>query len=162
MFFYPDLMVDKVTDINDGILRGLRIKNILLDIDDTISPNDGTAVTNDILNWIETLRKKSYRIVLISNNSRDRAEHFAGMLDVPCVYKAMKPLPFGINKGMRLLSAERDNTVLIGDQIFTDVVGSRLCKIKSILVEPLNKEGGFFLKLKRLLEGRIKCSCRQK
>ncbi len=162
MFFYPDLMVDKITNINGGILSGLGVKNILLDIDDTISPNDGTAISSDTLNWVGMLKEKSYKIALISNNSEDRAEYFAKILGTPYVYKAMKPLPFGINKCMRLISAKRDNTVLIGDQIFTDVVGARLCKIKSILVEPLNKEGGFFLKFKRLLEGRIRCSCRQR
>lgn len=154
--FYPDLFVDKITDINLKVLCKLNIKNILLDIDDTVSPNNAVNISKDIIQWICMLKENSNKIVIVSNNSKERVEYFAKKLDVPYIYKATKPLPFGINKAMKIISAKKNNTALIGDQIFTDVLGAKFCSIKSILIEPLNKNSGFFLKFKRSIEAKIK------
>ena len=68
----------------------------------------------------------------------------------------LKPLPFNFNKARRLYNAKKEQTAIIGDQIFTDIVGGNIANIKTILVEPFEPktEGGFFFRLKRRLERR--------
>lgn len=154
--FYPDLMVNSIDKVTSEILYSLNIKNVLLDIDDTISPNKEIIISESIQKWICSIKQNSIKAIIISNNSKERAEYFASKLDIPYIYRAMKPLPFGIKRAMKLISGKKNNTAIIGDQIFTDVLGAKICGIKSILVEPLSKDGNMLIRFKRYIEFYIK------
>ena len=154
--FCPDLFVNKLTDISYNLLTSMKIKNIILDIDDTISPNFIYSIPEDIEDWVKILKAQSFNLVIASNASYNRVKFFSEKLQVPFMHRAMKPLPFKIHKTMDLISGTKFNTVIIGDQIFTDVLAAKLAGIKSILVEPLSKSGSCSLKFKRRLESLIK------
>lgn len=159
--FYPDLFVNKLTDISYNLLYSMKIKTVLLDIDDTISPNLLYFVPQNIKDWVEMLKAQSLSLIIITNSSYNRANFFAKRLQIPFIYRAMKPLPFSIYKAINLISGSKSNTIIIGDQIFTDVLAAKLAGIKSILVEPLSKSGSRSLRLKRHLEDLIKNNIRK-
>lgn len=154
--FYPNLLVDKITDINIDILSELNIKNILLDIDDTISPGSTVSISDEIDEWLKMLKSHFINLAIISNNSRERVECFSQKLHIPYVCRSMKPLPFGVYKAMDLISANKSTVAIVGDQIFTDILAAKFVGIKSILVEPLSMDGSFTLKIKRGLEYLVK------
>lgn len=156
--FYPDLLVNKITDVTPDMLDKLNIKSILLDVDDTISPKDRISVSKEISDWIDGIKKHSFGLVIISNNSFARVESLAKKIQIPYLCRAMKPFPWGVRKAMRLISANKSKTAIIGDQIFTDVLAAKFSGIKSILVEPMDMDGNFTLKAKRRLELLIKNS----
>ena len=77
----------------------------------------------------------------------------AERLGLPCVSKAMKPLPWGVWSAMQKLHAGLSQTAMVGDQLFADVMAGRLAGIRSILVEPIHpEEEPWFTRLKRLPE----------
>jgi hypothetical protein len=82
-----------------------------------------------------------------------RIQRFAERLGLPCVAKALKPLPWGVRSAMRLLQAAPAQTAMVGDQLFADVMAGRLAGVRTILVRPLHpEEEPWFTRLKRLPE----------
>ncbi len=154
--FYPDLLIAKITDISYDMLYKLDIKTILLDVDDTISPKGASSISKEILEWINIIKSHSVGLVILSNNSLSRVKSLSQKIEVPCICRSMKPFPWSIHKAMKLVSADKSKTAIIGDQIFTDVLAAKLSGIKSILVEPMDMDGDFMLKFKRKLECLIK------
>lgn len=154
--FEPDLFVKKITNITEIDLKKLNIENILLDIDDTIVPNNVNKISEDVLGWCAKIRNSCLGVAIISNNSEERTKYFANKFDVPYIYRAKKPLPFRINRLMKLIHANKSNSAIIGDQLFTDILGARICGIKAILVEPMGEANGIKFKLRRRLEYCIK------
>jgi predicted HAD superfamily phosphohydrolase YqeG len=76
----------------------------------------------------------------------------AAQLDVPAVANALKPLPFGFLRAVRLLGTPRRATVVIGDQLFTDVLGAKLLGVRAVLTEPLVPVDFPLTRVLRLLE----------
>lgn len=156
----PDLCVNSITDVTYKLLNDMGITNLLIDIDETISLKDSYELYEGVEHWFDIMKKNSIGMVLISNNSEQRVYTISNKLNVPYVFRAMKPMGFGINKAFMAIPCKKINTAMVGDQIFTDVLGANLYGIRSILTEPLSKERGIFMKIKRLAErpvrGRIK------
>ena len=71
-------------------------------------------------------------------------------LDTLCF--AMKPLPIGYLRAARRLKVKCRECVIVGDQIFTDVVGANLCGMKSVLLDPIEPEDGLTFKVRRFFE----------
>ena len=80
---------------------------------------------------------------------------FAKRLGLPFVANSMKPLPFGYRRALRILSLPKKNLAVVGDQLFTDVLGAHLAGIRAILVDPVDEGGGAMLRFRRIFEKRI-------
>ena len=93
-----------------------------------------------------------FKICLVSNNNRKRVYRFNQKLKVHAIYNTLKPLRRKLRKGMNFLGTDLDNTVLIGDQMFTDVLGGNRLKIKTILVKPIQDNEQWITKVKRSTE----------
>ena len=150
--FFPDRHAPSVYDIPYDELKSKGYINILFDIDNTLErvsvPTPGRA----LVSFFNGLTEAGFSVCLLSNGRRRRVSTFAAALDVPYVCKASKPLFHGANKALALLGADKASSVIIGDQIFTDVLCGRLNKIYTVLVRPLSNEEEWFVKLKRLIE----------
>ena len=120
---FPDYYLDSVLSIDlDGLLaRG--ITNILLDMDNTILPRDKDEIPVELHSWALSLKEKGFKVCLLSNNWHDRIMNVAGDLGFELVSKAVKPLPPAYLMALHKLGAKPRNTVMIGDQLFTDVLG---------------------------------------
>lgn len=154
--FTPTYYTKKVTDITYDFLNRNKFKGIILDIDDTLAPHRYPIPEKEVITWINNLKNSGIKIVLVSNNFKDRVGKFAKQLSVPYICMGMKPLPFGIKKAIKMLNISIQNLLVVGDQIFTDIVGANFLKIKSVLVEPVSKSKTILLKIKRFLEKPIR------
>ncbi len=151
-FFKPTYFLDTVTDIDFDFLKKAEIKNLLIDIDDTLTVHDEAEINTQYRKWIDYMKSKNIKMVLVSNNFKNRVEKFAKKIKLPYVHFSLKPLPYGIKKSLESHMLSKDRTALIGDQIFTDILAANICGIKSILVNPLSEGKGKFLKVKRWAE----------
>ena len=95
-------------------------------------------------------------MIIISNNSAERVRPFAESLGLPFIEKSAKPLPKGFRRACARLGVSPRETAVIGDQIFTDVVGGNLIGARVFLTEPLGPETDGFIKFKRHLEKWVK------
>lgn len=139
MSTFPDYYVNSVFDIDLEMLKEMGIKNVLLDLDNTILSREEDEINEYARAWVINLKAQGFKVCLISNNWAKRLQQLAGDLGIEIVSKAVKPLPFAFLHSLRRLGARPDDTVMIGDQLFTDVLGARFLTIKTIMVKPLSE-----------------------
>jgi HAD superfamily phosphatase (TIGR01668 family) len=137
MALRPDLYCRAVTDIDvdDLVRRG--ITALLIDLDNTLVPRNTIDAAPDVRAWMTLVRERGLKICIVSNNWHERVMDAEDSLGVPVVGKSTKPLPGGFRRGLRLLGATSSKAAVIGDQIFTDVLGGNLVGATTILVTPL-------------------------
>ncbi|MDD3654163.1 MAG: YqeG family HAD IIIA-type phosphatase [Desulfotomaculaceae bacterium] len=135
--FYPRIFVASVTDIQVEMLRKLGIKGILFDLDNTIVSRDSNQFPQHILYYLNMLRAQGFKLGIISNNGRRRVTSIAGLLEIPAVPRAIKPWARPFRRAMKMLGTSASETALVGDQIFTDILGGNLAGLHTILVVPM-------------------------
>jgi HAD superfamily phosphatase (TIGR01668 family) len=150
--FYPDMMVDRVQDIDLNILKKKSIKGLILDIDNTLVPEHVEEADQNAVDWIEGLKKDGFKVCIVSNATKKRVVRFNEKLQLFAIHRAKKPVSFAFRKAARLMDIDAGQIAMIGDQIFTDVFGSKRVGMFSILVKPIHLKEAFFVKLKRLPE----------
>ena len=154
--FQPKERVNSIFKIDLEKLKGMGIKALLMDIDNTIVPMGSSEIKKEVKDWILFSKNSGFRICLISNSIRiKRAKNIAKILDVPIIIPAAKPFPFIFRRALKILSREPSEAAVIGDQVFMDILGGNLCKIHTILVKPITEESFFVRKWMRWLEEKV-------
>ncbi len=148
----PDYRFNCILDITAEDIKNSGARFVLLDTDNTLALHGSQEPLEGVSEWISEIRKSGIEPIILSNNSRERIEPFAEKLGIPFVYKSAKPLSKGFKIACKKLSANPEETAVIGDQIFTDVLGGKLFGSKVFLTEPLGPETNRFIKFKRILE----------
>lgn len=153
---YPDAYFNKVEEITIEFLNKNAIKALILDIDNTLI-DYSKIMTSSVENWAKNLKGQGVKIYILSNsNKKKKVENIAKILDVPYIYFGKKPLKMGFKKAKKELKEESKNIAVVGDQIFTDVIGGNRCKMFTILVEPINEKDFWYTRWKRPIENKIK------
>lgn len=156
--FYPTYFAEKVTDINVNFLKHIGIKGVVLDIDNTLVAYQVSHAGIKVVDWINELRYNKIKIILLSNNTESRVKAFAETLDLPYISMSMKPLTKNLKKAINIISCHPQDVLVIGDQVFTDILSANIMKIRSILVTPIEDSSKGMLKIKRILEKPIRKS----
>ena len=152
MLFKPSLWIKNVLSIDEEFLSKHGIDALILDLDNTLSMHGDPAAEQGIPEWLDRMRALGVKMVVVSNNTNRRVAPLARKLGLPFIANGAKPLTIGINRALRYLGTERARTAVVGDQIFTDVMGGNLARTKTILVEPFHLEKGVLFKIKRAAE----------
>ena len=154
--FKPNYILNSVTDITPEFLDKNNIKALLLDVDNTLSvAHANKTLRNGVPEWLSDMREADISMMILSNAKKKRAVRFADSVGLDVVGLAAKPLPFGYLRAVKKLRVKRKNVAIVGDQIFTDVMGGNLSGVKTILVTDITPEEKPFFKLKRKLERKM-------
>ncbi len=152
----PTAAVRSVTDITPGLLRQMGVDAVLLDVDNTLaSPYEKTPY-DGVQEWIDEIKSSGFAVVICSNNFGKRIRPFAKSVGLDCVSMSLKPLPFGFIRAKKKLREKPDSVVVVGDQIYTDVLGANMGRMKSILLIPKSEEHGITIAIRRRLEVKIR------
>lgn len=133
------LSVPKVTDIDFESLLQNGKSVFLFDFDNTISFWKSSEIPTDIVQVFELLKSRGAMIFIISNG-RPRKLNY----EIPAIWHAMKPLTWKVRLKLRNLLREKDKIVVVGDQLFTDVLFGNLLGAYTIKVEPIDLQREFF------------------
>ena len=153
MLFHPNYMKYRAWDITCDFLAQRGIQGLILDIDNTLATHDNPTPADQVLNWVSQMKQGGIGLIIISNNSYDRVTPFANLLGLPCVCNAKKPLPGGYKKAVAQLGLPTKAVAMVGDQIFTDILGGNLAGVQTILTEPIDTATELRqIKFKRKLE----------
>ena len=152
MLFKPDIWIKNVLRIDEDFLKKHGIDALILDLDNTLSMHGDPAAEEGIPEWLDSMRAIGLKMVVVSNNTNRRVAPLARKLGLPFIANGAKPLTIGITRALRYLGTERKRTAVVGDQIFTDVMGGNLARTITILVEPFHMEKNVFFKIKRAAE----------
>jgi len=150
--FKPTAMKKDVLEITPDFLKDLGVKAVLLDIDNTLASYKSHEPINGAVEWVKTIQNAGFKVIVVSNNFEKRVNPIAAKFGLPFITFAMKPLPFGYLRASKILGVKCRECAIIGDQIFTDVMGANLCSMKSVLLEPIEVETGFSYDIRRGLE----------
>jgi HAD superfamily phosphatase (TIGR01668 family) len=151
----PTKIYDSVSSIDFDDLRSLNIKGILIDIDNTLI-DMYRNVPKEIFDWIRKAKENGFKMLVLSNtNNRKKVKFISESFDLECVSFAMKPLKWGYNRALKKIGLKAEEVCMIGDQIFTDVLGANRLKIASIYVKPISKKEYWYTAWKRAIENSI-------
>ena len=156
MNLYPKAHFKKVEEITIQFLQKNKIKALILDIDNTLIDYNKN-LSESVVQWAKELKGQGVKLYILSNsNDKQKVENVSNKLNISYEYFAKKPLKSGFLKVQKILKEKTESIGVVGDQIFTDVIGGNRCKMFTILVDPINEKDYWYTAWKRPIENRIK------
>ena len=129
MILYPDFYCNNIKDVDIEKLKENNIKGIILDVDNTLIDLD-RKLLEGAEEWCNNLKEQKIKFCILSNsNKKEKVKKVAKLLDIPYIYFGTKPLKRGFKKAKEMLNLPFNELAIIGDQIFTDVIGGNRCKM---------------------------------
>ena len=153
--FRADHHAESLPDVALGELWDAGIRGIVVDLDNTVCAYRRPELAPGVATWVARARAQGFALVLVSNNFSERVASIGSQLGIPVVPNALKPLPFAFLRALRLLGTPRGATVVIGDQLFTDVLGAKVLGLRTILTRPLVERDFPLTRVLRFLERTI-------
>lgn len=138
--FKPTLMLKNISDIDISYILNNKYKLVIFDMNNTITDYYTTIIPDKIKKLILDLKQNNIKIYILTNSlSKKQVKEISNILNIDYVYRAFKPLHFSTLKILKQENIKNNEAIIIGDHIFTDILNANICKIDSILVNPLNK-----------------------
>lgn len=156
LIFKPKFILNNITDITLEFLKENSIKGLLVDVDNTLTiAHANPTLKNGVEVWLENMKDNGIEVIILSNAKKERIKHFAGKVGLDFIGLSLKPLPFNYIKGAKALNLKRKETAIVGDQIFTDILGGKLSGVQTILVTDITPEDKLSFKIRRKIEKKI-------
>ena len=156
MNIYPKAYLKNVREITKEFLEENNIKALILDVDNTLI-DYYKNLPEETIKWAKDLKKADIKLYILSNtNKKEKVEKVANQLEIDYEHFAKKPQKSGFKKVQKILQEKPENIGVVGDQIFTDIIGGNRCKMFTILVDPVSPKDFFYTAWKRPLENIIK------
>lgn len=149
--FYPGEYLDSAYMIDFDRLWQEGYRGIIFDIDNTLVPH-GAPADERARKLFAHLKELGFQCCLLSNNKEPRVMMFNRQIKVHYIHNAHKPRVANYRRAMELMGTTKEDTLFVGDQIFTDVWGANLAGIRTILVKPIDKREEIQIVLKRYPE----------
>lgn len=148
----PHRMVNSLIDIEAATLQQQNVAGILLDLDNTLLPWDSDTVSPEAAAWLRQALNLGLKVGMVSNNRRRRVAEFAVQFNIPFAARAFKPSRRGFKQVINEMGLTPEQVVVIGDQLFTDILGGNRLGCQTIWVKPLAAKEFFGTKITRQLE----------
>lgn len=136
-YFRPHSYTRGINVVDPVALYARGIRGAIVDLDNTLVGFRAREPLEEDALWVQRAHAAGVQVVVLTNNGTPWAWEVARALGVPCIARARKPLPFGFRRALRVLKLAPSEAVVIGDQLFTDVLGAKLAGLEVILVDPL-------------------------
>lgn len=149
----PSEQVNSIYELDLDMLWKQGYRGIITDLDNTLVGAKAPLATPELIDWLKVVGQIGFQVVIVSNNQRTRVTKFAEPLSLPFIYRAKKPTHAAFRKALSIMSLEAEQTLVIGDQMLTDVLGGNRLGLYTVLVRPISPmDEGFFTKVNRTLE----------
>ena len=149
----PKVYINSVYNIDlKKLKKTKKIKGIIVDLDNTLVAWGQKEISQKTIDWVKEAKRLGFKICIVSNTNSKRVAEFAKIFNIPYHSKYFKPFSIAFNNGLKILDTKKSETVVIGDQIFTDIWGGNRLKLLTILVVPIVKKDSIGTFLHRNLE----------
>ena len=156
MNLYPKELLNKVEELTIEFINKNKLKALILDVDNTLIDYNKN-LSQEKIEWAKKIKGQGVKLYILSNsNKKEKVEKVANKLDVKYKLFAKKPSKKGFTEIQKELDLKPEEIGVVGDQIFTDIIGGNRCKMFTILVEPVDKKDLLITAWKRPLEEMIK------
>lgn len=151
----PDAVYESLFDIDLDALAARGIRGLIVDLDNTLVEYGNSVVSTQARDWVRSARDRGFAVCITSNARSGRVRSFAQALSIPGIANAAKPVRRAFRRAMRLLRTTPPETAIIGDQVFTDVLGGNRMHAYTILVNPLSTTELGATRVMRRLERKV-------
>ena len=148
----PDYYYDSVYEIPYNELWKKKIRGLIFDLDNTLTPFHEKLPPAKIVALMRHLEKVGFQVCLLTNNTTGRLNRFNEGMKLKGIANGLKPFTRGIKQAMKLMGTNRSQTVIIGDQLLSDVWAGKNAGICTIMVKPITEKDFFFVRIKRVIE----------
>jgi len=150
----PKLYKPSIYEVDLSSLKKENIQGIILDLDNTLVPWGEKEASKEVIDWIGLVKSKGFKLCLVSNShlySR-KVNRLSNALKIPAIAGAFKPFPRAFRRATQIMNTSSSQTAVIGDQIFTDILGGNYLGMYTILVTPLSPKEFFTTRIVRKIE----------
>ncbi|WJY28977.1 MULTISPECIES: YqeG family HAD IIIA-type phosphatase [Sporosarcina] len=161
-YFLPDEYIKDVYQLSAEALKEKGIKGIITDLDNTLVAWDRADATPEIATWIKDMQEAGLQVTILSNNNELRVKSFCDPIGTPFIFSARKPMKKAFRKAINQMGLKKEEVVMIGDQLMTDVLGGNRFGLHTILVVPVAGSDAKMTKFNRQIERRIMNKLKQK
>lgn len=148
----PDQQLNDIFEIDPSYLKSIGIKGLITDMDNTLVAWSDRTVYPRLANWFATLKNEGFKLCIVSNNSEEKGGRLAREVDIPAIWYAVKPRRKAFRKALEKMDLQPEETAVVGDQIFTDVLGGNRLGLHTILVNPISEKEFVWTKISRFME----------
>ncbi|MGQ5709629.1 YqeG family HAD IIIA-type phosphatase [Lactobacillus sp. PSON] len=152
MLFRPKYTIDSIYHLKIDELQKLGIKAVFSDLDNTLLAWNKFETAEEMNKLNQRLAKANIKLVVISNNNAERVGKVLNPYGIAFVAKSRKPLPFAINKEREKLNLKKNQIMMVGDQLITDIQAGNLAGVESVLVQPLVETDKWNTRINRFFE----------
>lgn len=154
-WFKPTWMVNSIYSITPAQLEENNIKAVLTDLDNTLIAWNNPGATEESILWIENMKKAGIPVIILSNNSGQRVKVVAEHLGLDYIPRSLKPSRRGFRLAQKKLGLPKEQIVMVGDQIMTDVLAANRFGVRNILVKPILASDAWNTKFNRFVELKV-------
>ena len=152
MILYPNAYLKDIFQIDEEFLENHQIKGIIIDVDNTLVDKK-RIISEDVIAWHKRIASTGIKTIILSNSIRKKkVARIAEELGTEYINFARKPFKFGMKQALYKMNLEAKEVAMIGDQIFTDVLGARRMGLFSVLVEPVSSNEPWRVRWQRPIE----------
>lgn len=148
----PQIHINSPYELDIEVLKKNSIEGIIIDIDNTLVPWAEKYADQRVIELVNMLKDNGFKLCILSNGTKNRVSVFNRELKLPAVHSAAKPSSAAFKKALRLLGTKPQNTAVIGDQIFTDILGGNRIGLFTILVVPQSSKEFLWTRFVRQIE----------
>lgn len=134
----PKFQAGSILELNLELLERKGIKGIIFDLDNTLVEWKKDTLTQEVIDLISRLKDKGFKLCILSNALEHRVEVVAQTLNIPYVSRAIKPRKSPFRKALEIMGTKPSETAIVGDQLFTDILGGNRMKLYTIWTPPLS------------------------
>lgn len=161
--FIPNLRVKTVHDLDLLSLYSRGFRGIITDLDNTLVGAKEPYATPELIQWLEEAKAIGFQVVIVSNNNEGRVMRFTKPLGIPYVHAARKPRRKPFQRALDILALAPSETIVLGDQMMTDVLGGNRSGLFTVLVLPISRaDEGIMTRFNRRMETMILTKLRNK
>jgi HAD superfamily phosphatase (TIGR01668 family) len=156
----PDFYYQSIFEIPYQTLKEQGISTLFFDLDNTIIGYDENILSEEQIDFINDI-SKSFKVVILSNSGKIRVSKALSNTNFDYVYHATKPFKFGFKKALKISQSKKDEVMVIGDQMMTDILGAHRINIKATLIKSVKRKSDrkitqFNRKIEKYILKRIK------
>lgn len=160
--YKPTWMLKAVYLLTSEQIKKNGIKAVLVDLDNTLIAWNNPDGTPELRDWLDKMKESNIPVIVVSNNKKSRVERAVAPFDLPFVWRAMKPFRHGFKQVEKEFGYNRNELVMVGDQLMTDIRGANRAGIRSILVQPIIETDAWNTRINRWRERRVMKKLREK
>ena len=160
--FIPFAHATSIYEIPVDFYKSQGVKLLLVDLDNTLDSYRLNVPTPRAVDLVKSLQETGLKVVIVSNNRGKRVQAYAHSIGLPCINSARKPFPWKIKRFLKENNYSQEETMLVGDQLITDVLAGRNAHIRVVLTEKIVKEDQWTTHINRLLDRPIRKHLKKK